>query len=196
MMTRWICPEEAESVADAKRRLAKRSGTNTRDDGEAVAFNIDEIMLEAERRHHEWNRPGVTGQTVRPEQAIEYWYALVAHEKAAATLTRQLAEAQGVIERYGKALDEIGQMGPHTAAWSAQTVARVARNPSRSCTTEVIERLIEQCAQTAEAWHPMLYAPEHGGSHPTDSAYRSAREGIARAIRALSPPREQHGDKG
>jgi len=33
-----IAKQEAESVADAKRRLAKRSGTNTQDDGEAVAL--------------------------------------------------------------------------------------------------------------------------------------------------------------
>lgn len=41
----------------------------------------------------------------------------------------------------------------------------------------------ERCAKIAENWHPMLYAPEHGGSHPRDAAYRDAKHAIAKAIR-------------
>ena len=41
----------------------------------------------------------------------------------------------------------------------------------------------ERCAKIAENWHPILYAPECGGSHPIDSAYTTAKVEIAKLIR-------------
>jgi hypothetical protein len=41
-------------------------------------------------------------------------------------LTKRLAERGEELERYKSALKEIAEMGPHTAAYSAQTIARVA----------------------------------------------------------------------
>lgn len=56
----------------------------------------------------------------------------------------------------------------------------------------------ERCAKITEGWHPMLYAPEQGGSHPRDAAYRYAKIAIAAAIRrapAPQPPTEGGGDE-
>jgi hypothetical protein len=49
---------------------------------------------------------------------------------------------------------------------------------------EAIAAERERCAKIAENWHPMLYAPELGGSHPRDSALDAAKQEIAKAIRS------------
>lgn len=113
MMTRWICPEEAESVADAKRRLAKRSGTNPRDDGVAVANHAEAKEL-AEYKKENSNLArcylDLSRQLAEAQQRSDLnAAALECYSTEQARLRKELAEAQGVIERQRKGLEAAEQ---------------------------------------------------------------------------------------
>ncbi len=49
-------------------------------------FDFDAISQDADRRFADHQRGGVRGQVVRPQDGAEYWYALVAHERAGSAL--------------------------------------------------------------------------------------------------------------